>query len=398
MSDDSYARYWPCNSTVEDHIEFSPDIISRYLIYDWLPDLGAINASDFMGWPARLTESVQGPLGERTYLGLQSRVGLSERQWSGFLSWMIGVAGARHVLAREGYGWVAPASAFYPEARAEVATGALPPGLIPTELMVARPSPPTSNLRPDYLAVRKNDKGLYELALAEAKGTGDALQNKEVCPPRWREQVRNATVSWQGRGVVVSRHIVIATRSNSKAKYAETRRFQIRAWNSEEPESVDQPGVIRAIAVVQLYGLARNLALPKLAKGILMGEWLRLQEFHREDGLAIGGRNEMKTEHVQDQLLEQQKLFYAELERLDEHSARIGSGVSTYSIELMPELLQLMRRLATPKTIVESQSFVDYMDKSQLLRTADSTYPEQSDEPSWVFPGVRVHVKHRGSD
>jgi hypothetical protein len=39
---------------------------------------------------------------------------LTGAEWA--LSWMLGVAGARHILASEGYRWIAPLSAFYPDA------------------------------------------------------------------------------------------------------------------------------------------------------------------------------------------------------------------------------------------------------------------------------------------
>ena len=55
-------------------------------------------------------------MSKRDLLAVRAEAARSERQWKSFLSWMLGVAGTRHVLASDSYRWVAPVSAFYPGA------------------------------------------------------------------------------------------------------------------------------------------------------------------------------------------------------------------------------------------------------------------------------------------
>ena len=88
--------------------------ISSHLLADWVPSLPAAIGSSFIGWPPFLFELTKHR--NNDVLAIRPEVGRSERQWKSVLSWMVGVAGARHILASEGYRWIAPLSAFYPEA------------------------------------------------------------------------------------------------------------------------------------------------------------------------------------------------------------------------------------------------------------------------------------------
>jgi hypothetical protein len=67
--------------------------------------------SSFIGWPPFLLDPIT--IGANSVLALRAQAGRRDRQWKRVLSWMLGVAGARHVLKAEGYQWVAPLSAFY---------------------------------------------------------------------------------------------------------------------------------------------------------------------------------------------------------------------------------------------------------------------------------------------
>ena len=116
-----------------------------------------------MGWPSFLLEPMILPSGT-TCLTLLERTGKTERQWKGMMSWMLGVAGARHVILKhEQYRWIAPVSAFYAANKEKVELTrwpkALPPGLVETR------RPPRSKVRltPDYLVLRSTAKtGAYD--------------------------------------------------------------------------------------------------------------------------------------------------------------------------------------------------------------------------------------------
>jgi hypothetical protein len=386
------SRYWASNSTKETTIEFTHELISRFLVFDWLPHLPSIKASDFMGWPALLTESYDD--GERKYLGLQSRLDASERQWGGFLSWMIGVAATRHVLESDGYQWVAPASAFYLEARKAVSIGTWPKGLIPGTLVVRKGGNINTRLRPDYLAVRRGGPKMpWQLALVEAKGTQIALDGRDKCPADWQAQVRNAEVWSSHWKISVSRHLVVATRSNPRAKRPKTRRFQIRVWNANEPTQEPDMGVVRALAVAQLYGLAMNINLPNLAEGIILGERLH-QHAVADPSWDVGIKD------VAPKLLQLQGAIDQELRQFgDSHRrgqeqtpifARIGAGAAAFHVAVQGETASLMRQLATRDSVSDAE--LDSYSQEIANRPAESSALAIRDEaaPVRIFPGLEI--------
>jgi hypothetical protein len=205
------------------------------------------------------------------HLSVRERAGRSERQWKGVLSWMLGVAGTRHVLAREGYRWIAPLSAFYPELVTPVDLTAWHTDFGPGRLVARRPRASRSRLRPDYLAVRESGTPkCLEWAIVESKGTSASLTGKVTCPRNWSTQVRNIEILIDGHVQKIARHIVIATRVNPNAKWPRTRRLQIRAWNSQalEPYNSSSEDAAAEIAAAHLFGLFRNLGLVANARAL----------------------------------------------------------------------------------------------------------------------------------
>src|SRR5215469_7589859 len=126
--------------------------ISSHLLADWVPSLPAAVSSSFIGWPPFLLQSAR--LGRDDVLAPRTQAGRSERQWKSVLSWMLGVAGARHVLASEGYRWIAPLSAFYEGWVQPVDLSAWNPSFPPSAVTVKRRRGTRCRLRPDYVALR----------------------------------------------------------------------------------------------------------------------------------------------------------------------------------------------------------------------------------------------------
>lgn len=110
----TFVEFWAVDTTGSGVLPFDVDDICGHLLADWVPSLPAAVGSSFIDWPPFLLEPTM--LHGKEVLALRAETGRSERQWKGLLSWMLGVAGARHVLAYEGYRWIAPLSAFYPDA------------------------------------------------------------------------------------------------------------------------------------------------------------------------------------------------------------------------------------------------------------------------------------------
>jgi hypothetical protein len=229
--------------------------ISSHLLADWVPSLPAAIGSSFIGWPPFLFELTKHR--NNDVLAIRPEVGRSERQWKSVLSWMVGVAGARHILASEGYRWIAPLSAFYPEAVQLVDLSTWNPSFPPSSVTASRPLGSRHRLRPDYLALRSTaatqTMGQYEWAVAEAKGTRRCLTNLKMCPTAWSNQARNVTVKVDGSEVTIPRHLVIATRLNPTASSSTTRRMQIRAWNRRDEPREPAPSPEAALEIVAAH-------------------------------------------------------------------------------------------------------------------------------------------------
>jgi hypothetical protein len=274
---------WKVGSQSAEFLRMTAASISGHLVTDWVPSLPAETGASFIGWPSFLLESVR--VEGRDLLALRAEAGRSERQWKSFLSWMLGVAGARHILRDEGYRWIASLSAFYPDAVEEVDLTRWN-GLFPRSALTAEGNPRNSSLvRPDYVALRSTSAmrsaRSYEWAVAEAKGASFSLSNRPACPSEWSAQVRNVVLKLNGTKIRIPRHIVIATRVNPNATKVKTRRIQLRAWNKrEEPERPELPAEAAVlISAAHLFGLFKGLRLPNNAAAIALAVSARRNGF-----------------------------------------------------------------------------------------------------------------------
>ncbi|WP_420128146.1 hypothetical protein [Longimicrobium sp.] len=208
----------------------------------------------------------------------------TERQWKRVIAWMLGVVGARHLLAEEGYRWIAPVSAFLADARHPIRTynwhRAFPPGAVvaqgfPRQRANGTTRPKPTPLLPDYLAMRPRQvTGVRGWAAVEAKGTEEALHTprKDRCPRPWRRQAWNLIVTVHGMRVPVPRHIVAATRVNPNARKATTRCLHIRGWNSADRQPPEPPPQLAVeIAAAHLFGLCLSLGLVENAAALAAG-------------------------------------------------------------------------------------------------------------------------------
>src|SRR5262249_29622037 len=153
-------------------------------------------------------------------------------QWKGVVSWMLGVAGTRQFLESEGYRWIAPLSAFYPETTQRFVASPWNMRFPMSSIRAERLQNGQSRLRPDYLAIRplpsSDPTGSYELAVAESKGTHQSLASRSTCPVDWYNQARNVSLTVNQSPVTIPRHLVVATRVNPNAERRQTRRLQVR--------------------------------------------------------------------------------------------------------------------------------------------------------------------------
>ena len=255
--------YWPVGTTTEESLPLSMADIARYLLEDWFPSVPVpVSQAWQMSWAEMLIESTTSESLPNPQWSMAAHTTGMERQWKGFVSWMLGVVGTRRVLDEEGYQWIAPASAFYSKRKAPVTLNKWYHGY-PQCALTVKSSGSSTKLRPDYLCARpaENPEWHPELAFVESKGTLKALANRQICPSSWREQAQNGLVEFNGVPCDVARHLVVATRVNPNAKRPMTRRLKIRAWNSEAPVRPPNPGVVLEVARAHYAGILRNIGL-----------------------------------------------------------------------------------------------------------------------------------------
>ena len=264
------AEFWDVGATSSEWLSLTPDDVSKHLLADWMPSMPCSVSSAFLGWPEFLLEEVIS--GEDHFLTVSRSAGRSERQWKSILSWMLGVAGTRHFLQKERYQWIAPLSAFYPEAVQEVDISKWNPEFPRSALTAVLAQGAASPLRPDYVALREQvgpDGQIgFEWALVESKGTVYSLAGMTSCPGHWHDQARSVQLQHHGAELDVSRYIVVATRVNPNAARERTRRLQVRAWNSKETKAAGKSHREAAVEVTaaHLFGLFTNLRMRENAR------------------------------------------------------------------------------------------------------------------------------------
>jgi hypothetical protein len=379
-----HVHYWAVGQTSPAPLSLPIDFISGYLAEDWLPSIVPPPGSTFMGWPASLIQPVA--VGGTPYWSLDAVLGRTERQWKGVISWMLGVAGARHMLAQEGYRWIAPVSAFYPGG-GEVDTAHWHPRFPPGAVVVTGPNQGT-NLRPDYVAIRpRRVTGVRTWAAAEAKGTGEALDSalKNACPAAWYRQVRNIAVTLRGQPLNVPRHIVAATRVNPNAKRPQTRCLQLRGWNADAPKAEPPPQLAVEVAAAHLFGVCLNLGLWTNARAIALGVAMRGAGAAVPDDagrrldevLTIGRRADAELVEETGATLEGDAAGAGGLRIL-------RSGLGVLEVEITQATMSLIRALRSPDPD-EAAAALD--DADEVL---DELHPGPEDAGVLLPSGLRV--------
>ena len=269
MSFPTFVDLWRVGNPSPERYDFTTEDVSAHLLDDWCPWLPVAVGSSFMGWPPYL---LSGPAPwAATRLSLIEQARGSERQWKSVLSWMLGVAGARHYLERDLYRWIAPVSAFYQDAVVGVSTQSWDLPFPKPDLSVRRLK--NRVLAPDFLAARSTSSAGIDWAVVEAKGTHLNISNKPQCPADWKGQVDNIEVRVDGRPLTIPRRLVIATRVNPNAKRPSSRAIQVRAWNQQKHSEGSEDAQIAILDIVSahLFGLFRNLQLDENAQAISLG-------------------------------------------------------------------------------------------------------------------------------
>jgi hypothetical protein len=344
-----FVEFWGVGMTAASPLPMTTYDISSHLMVDWVPSLPVTVSSSFMGWPPFLIKFVRFNGSDLLTVGPQA--GCSERQWRGILSWMLGVAGARHISASEGYRWIAPLSAFYPDAVQTVDLSAWNISFPRSSVVAERLPGSRSRLRPDYLALRstgaRQEGQPYEWAIAEAKGTHICLTGLKDCPIDWYNQARNVRVRVNGSPIPIPRHLVLATRVNPNAVYPRTRRLQVRAWNSTDDSTYPSLPLEAAvdIAAAHLFGLFRNLRLRESARAIALSVQTRAEARYRHSGDVIRRQAEGIWERADDELREHSRSRDEQAGRPTSAVASIETDLGSINVEIAEPVIKFARSL-----------------------------------------------------
>jgi len=386
------AEYWAVAATSPIHVPLTPADISKHLLQDWMPSLPASVGESFIGWPPHLLTAEQ--YKGMDVLCLRDRAGATERQWKGFLSWMLGIAGTRHVLRREGYRWIAPVSAFLESAIKSVALGKWPTSMGPGALVVRKNPLGKSKLMPDYLALRSTAGGAWDWAVVESKGTRDSVAGQTECPVRWYNQARNAIVYMEGRRVRIYRHIVVATRVNPNASTAFGRRLQLRAWNSDEGSDQVEfaPPAVTDIVSAHMFGVMRAARMIDAATALAHGAEWRASSARRRSS-EVASRHSAIVQRAESELDARQALASkVEWQQAPVSIIRVPFERESAVVEVRLDetLLRLARALATAD---------DYDEAADAVKKADSELDQRLQpaisKSGEVFDGVEVEIRRR---
>jgi len=282
----------------------------------------------------------------RDVLTLRTEAGRTERQWKSVLSWMLVIAGTRHVLALERYRWIAPLSAFYPEAVQVVDLSAWHVSFPRTSVVIDRDPESRSRLRPDY--VRSTGGGQYEWTVAESKGTQASLASLANCPTAWANQVRNVVITVDGANITIPRHLVVDTRVNPNATRRSTRRIQVRAWNRREDSGLAGPnlpqGFAADIAAAHLFGLFRGLQLRENALALALSVQARAEAHHGQ----VRDATRRETDHIAQRCDVELRERTRRPQRADSSTStviQVATDRGTIDVEIIEPVVTLARKL-----------------------------------------------------
>lgn len=387
-------RYWGVGASTPSNLPMTTSDVSGQLAVDWVPSLPASVSSSFVGWPPYLIQLVN--IDGSDFLALGGEAGRTERQWKGVLSWMLGVAGARHLLESEGYRWVAPLSAFYRNAAGSVDLTGWNDSFPPSSIVADRAPGSLSRLRPDYIALRPigpEGDDHYDWAVAEAKGTSRSLSNLPSCPSEWFSQSRNVKLEHNGTPLTIQRHLVVATRVNPKASRPESRLIQLRAWNSQDdPARTALPiGAAVDVASAHLFGLFRTLRLRENARALALSTRARYMAHSGEvpiveglDGAAARAADELRE---RTRPRKQEDATEAAVTSIETDFGAIEVEIASPTLELAQELQRSQNDDTAQAALRKADRELDKWLMATLAR------PQEPDKVS-LSAGVRLQLPH----
>jgi hypothetical protein len=230
-----YIDYYPVSSNTSTTTLVTPLQLATYIATEWRPAIPASFINSFLDVINIAFERLT--INGSQYWGANPDLALTDRQWSGVTSWMMGVAFTRFIIEEENYPWWSPVSAFKgTDSTGKTTTGSWPPFMPRSYFTIQR----TSGLLPDYLVCKLNNNNTFEFAFVESKATNANIAPPRKIPAKWSAQSKSANLLFGSIKANIARHLVIATRVNPHGKRSTTRKVVVRAWNdNNQTENTD---------------------------------------------------------------------------------------------------------------------------------------------------------------
>jgi hypothetical protein len=238
--------------------------------------------------------------------------------------------------------------------------------------------------------------GIYQWAVAEAKGTQKSLTSAKACPIAWTNQSRNVVLSINGSRITIPRHLVIATRVNPNAASPFARRIQVRAWNRSNPPEQPLLSHDAAIEIVSahLFGLFRGMGLLENALAIALSVQARSKTWNQglfgtPEDIIAGVSDRAETE-----LFRRTRGSDAQTKDAGVRALSLETQLGPVEIDIAEPVLKLARHLRGVET-ADAATVLQEVD-AQLDAWEKSRREAKSDEGTVVMPfGVELHLPRR---
>jgi hypothetical protein len=237
-----YFDYFPVGGNTARKRSVKEIQLASYIASEWFPS----TPSSFINGFADVIRASIHPeiIGTKNIWCVNPDLATADRQWSNVTSWLLGVAFTRFIIEEEQYPWWSPVGAFHgPSSAGKTRRGdwSVPPP--PSYFSIEKKASANSNLLPDYLVCRLNQKLKFEFAFVESKGTKQSIGSLVAAPNAWAAQSQSVELFYKSLIEPVTRNIFVATRVNPHAKRVFNRRIIVRAWNQNDSIEGANPAI-----------------------------------------------------------------------------------------------------------------------------------------------------------
>ena len=369
--------FYPANSLAPKTRAISELKIAAYAATEWIPNTphALINGMADIARSAMVKEMISG----HPHWCINPDLSYTDRQWSGFTSWILGVAFCRYAIEDEGFPFWSPVSSF----SGKNSTGKTLTGnwlsSLPRSLFQVQKLGTSSNLLPDYVVGRITANNRYEFSFFESKGTKKSLDNRSVAPVDWISQANNGILSYKSIPLDINCNYIVATRVNPSAAKVETRRIITRVWKDCSNMSHSNLSVFAHFVAVHYVGVFQRLGFIRLAE--LIANRIR-QDFDHQYNVDTDSEYELSEramrvfQSLRDPQIARLGLRQIRFLELEDHYPRIFLGDNVYEIRILSDVLDIVAAILEQQL---DEIPIAIQNMMQTIRELQGEYRNQGD-------------------